>query len=95
MDKLIFKYRRLYFFIPGVNAITTPWGVCYYSGDLTVRLVKHERKHWEQYNRIGKYKFVIVYCLEWLKLAIKHGAKQAYLMNKYEIEAREAENCLS
>jgi len=88
----VFKHKRLYFFLKDINAITMLWGVCYYSGTLTIKLIRHENKHWEQYNRIGKYKFVIFYCLEWLKLAIKHGSKQAYLMNKYEIEAREAEN---
>jgi hypothetical protein len=91
MPSLIFKYKKLPFFFKDINAITTPWGVCYYSETLTMQLIKHERKHWQQYQRIGKYKFVIVYCWEWFKLAIKHGTKQAYLMNKYEIEARQAE----
>lgn len=43
----------------------------------------HELKHVEQYRRLGTLKFIIKYLLE----SIRHG----YHNNKFEVEAREAE----
>lgn len=45
--------------------------------------LRHELKHIEQYKRYGFFRFIILYLLE----SIKSG----YTNNKYEIEAREAE----
>jgi hypothetical protein len=46
--------------------------------------VKHELLHVAQYRRFGKTGFLWRYFVEW----IKHG----YYNNRFEIEAREAEN---
>ena len=46
--------------------------------------VKHEYKHIEQFNRYGFYTFIWKYLLE----SIRNG----YYNNKYEIEARAAED---
>lgn len=46
-------------------------------------LLNHEKKHLEQIQRDGRFKFTVVY-LFWL---LKYG----YKMNPYEIEARAAE----
>ncbi len=45
--------------------------------------VKHELKHVEQYQQLGKLRFLIAYILEWFR----HG----YHKNKFEVEARAAE----
>ena len=45
--------------------------------------VRHELKHVEQYQRLGKINFLASYIAEWMR----HG----YHNNKFEIEAREAE----
>ncbi|MBL7741230.1 MAG: DUF4157 domain-containing protein [Chitinophagaceae bacterium] len=47
------------------------------------RWLRHELKHVEQFRRHGFGKFIISYLWEWLK--------NGYYNNKYEIEAREAE----
>lgn len=45
---------------------------------------QHELCHIEQFRRYGFFNFIFLYLAEW----VKHG----YHNNKYEIEAREAEN---
>ena len=45
--------------------------------------VRHELKHVEQYQRLGKINFLVAYIVEW----IRHG----YHNNKFEVEARKAE----
>jgi len=46
--------------------------------------VKHEMCHINQFKKHGYFTFIIKYLLE----SIKHG----YYQNKYEVEARQAEN---
>ena len=46
--------------------------------------VKHERCHIRQFEEYGSLKFILLYLIE----SIRRG----YYNNKYEIEAREAEN---
>lgn len=46
--------------------------------------VKHELKHVEQCKRMGLIKFLFAYCIESIKVG--------YTKNRFEIEAREAEN---
>lgn len=48
------------------------------------RWVRHELKHIEQFRQYGAFLFLWLYLIEW----IKHG----YTNNRFEIEAREAEN---
>ncbi len=48
------------------------------------RLLRHEAKHVEQYQRHGFFGFLIRY--------IKYHIRYGYLHNPMEIEAREAEN---
>ncbi|HXS56572.1 MAG TPA: hypothetical protein VN726_10645 [Hanamia sp.] len=48
------------------------------------RWVKHEMCHIEQFKQYGFFSFILKYLLE----SMKHG----YIHNKYEIEARNAEN---
>lgn len=48
------------------------------------RWVRHEMKHVEQFERYGWLRFAILYLVE----SIRHG----YFNNKFEQEAREAEN---
>ena len=45
--------------------------------------LRHELKHVEQYQRLGKINFLWQYLLEWLR--------KGYYQNKFEVEAREAE----
>ena len=47
------------------------------------RWVRHELKHIEQFQRNGFFRFIFLYLLE----SVRHG----YAHNKYEIEARQAE----
>jgi hypothetical protein len=47
------------------------------------RWLRHELKHVEQYQRYGSARFVFLYLREWMKAG--------YDNNKYEVEAREAE----
>jgi ABC-type polysaccharide transport system permease subunit len=49
--------------------------------------LRHELKHIQQYKHLGFINFLILYLLE----TIKHG----YYNNKFEIEARDAENDIS
>ena len=49
--------------------------------------LRHELKHIQQYQRLGFIIFLLLYFIE----TIKHG----YYNNKYEVEARTAENDLS
>ena len=48
------------------------------------RWVKHELKHIDQFRRYGYLNFVIRYLWE--------SFKKGYYMNRFEVEAREAEN---
>ena len=50
---------------------------------LNKQWVRHELKHIEQYKRLGYWHFIFYYLLE----TFKHG----YYNNKYEVEARQAE----
>jgi Domain of unknown function (DUF4157) len=52
-----------------------------FLGDL--RWVRHELAHVEQFRRYGFWKFICLYMAESLK--------KGYYLNKYEVEAREAE----
>lgn len=47
------------------------------------RLIKHEMKHWEQYQKMGFFKFYLFYA--WYSL------RYGYTNNPMEIEARKAE----
>ncbi|HLO80387.1 MAG TPA: DUF4157 domain-containing protein [Chitinophagaceae bacterium] len=47
------------------------------------RWVQHELAHVEQFRKYGFWRFIFLYLLESLK--------KGYFLNKYEIEAREAE----
>ncbi|MEA2036829.1 MAG: hypothetical protein U9O94_04935 [Nanoarchaeota archaeon] len=49
-----------------------------------LRLQRHELKHIEQIERLGRFRFVI----EYLYQSVRYG----YDKNKFEIEAREAAN---
>jgi hypothetical protein len=49
-----------------------------------IRWVKHELKHIEQFRQYGIARFLCLYLIEW----VKHG----YFNNRFEKEAREAEN---
>ena len=66
-------------------AIVMPWGVCYTRWTLPLwpEKQRHEEKHWEQYQRHGRIKFIILYLIE--------SIRKGYWDNKYEIEARDAE----
>lgn len=69
----------------GRIAICTPWRTIiilsrYISND---RLKRHEMSHAAQYERMGRWRFLAVYC--WY--ALRHG----YDQNPLEIEARQAE----
>ena len=46
--------------------------------------VKHELKHVAQYRQYGFVAFIVMYLLEWMK--------NGYYNNRFEVEAREAEN---
>ncbi len=48
------------------------------------RWVKHELKHIQQYQQLGKLRFVSLYFIEWLR--------KGYYNNRFEVEAREAES---
>ena len=67
----------------GATAITTPWGVCYYKSNMPDWLKRHEQKHWEQMNQLGKVRFLVEYFWE--------NITKGYRNNKFEIEARKAE----
>jgi hypothetical protein len=47
------------------------------------RWLLHELKHIEQFQRYGFTRFIFLYLLEWIK--------KGYRNNKYEVEARQAE----
>lgn len=47
------------------------------------RWVKHELCHIEQFRRYGFFRFIVLYLVE--------SARNGYVKNKYEIEARQAE----
>jgi hypothetical protein len=47
------------------------------------RWLQHELKHVEQFHRYGFTRFIFLYLWEWVK--------KGYENNKYEVEAREAE----
>lgn len=65
------------------TAITMPWGTCYHRTALTERLRRHERCHWKQFQRYGRFRFTALYLWE----SIWRG----YWANRFEIEARAAE----
>jgi hypothetical protein len=69
----------------GFRAITLPpFGIYALPEHIfSVRLARHEAKHWEQYQRMGAIKFYAVY----LWYSLKYG----YRNNPMEIEARKAE----
>jgi hypothetical protein len=70
----------------GFKGWTSFWNTIYYidrSSLLNPYLRKHELKHIEQINRLGRLRFFV----EYLWQNIKYG----YDNNKFEIEAREAE----
>ena len=68
-----------------MGAIVMPNGVCYVTLPLPLPLwlQRHEAVHWEQYNRHGRLLFVIMYLVELMR--------RGYWNNKFEIEARKAE----
>lgn len=78
---LILCYMRLC----GFRGWASFWGVIYIAPghEQDQRLIRHERKHLEQIERDGRWKFSLKY-LWWL---VHHG----YHNNPYEIEARAAE----
>lgn len=83
MKELVFKKVK---FLPlgnGATAITSPWGVCYYKGSIPEWLKRHERVHWKQMHRLGKFRFLFEYLMENIIVGYKN--------NKFEIEARQAE----
>lgn len=69
----------------GYSAICTPWRTIIvlerYVGDK--RLLRHEMAHAAQYERMGRWRFLLAYF--WY--ALRHG----YDQNPLEIEARHAE----
>ena len=67
----------------GATAITTPWGVCYYKGQMPDWLKRHEEVHWKQMHELGKVRFLIEYFWE--------NITKGYKDNKFEVEARKAE----
>lgn len=67
----------------GFSAITMPWGTCYHRSALTGRLRRHERCHWQQYQRYGRFRFALLYLWESLR--------RGYWANRFEVEARAAE----
>ena len=67
----------------GAVAMVLPCGVCYLTIPLNDRLERHERKHWEQYQRLGTVRFLLTYA--WFTL------RYGYRDNPFEIEARRAE----
>lgn len=61
-----------------------PWGIYILAEHLgSQRLIRHEQAHWEQYQRLGWWRFVWAY----LTGLIRHG----YWNHPMEIEARRAE----
>jgi len=66
------------------KAITIPYmGIYIIEGFESAALIRHERKHEEQINRLGAIRFVISY---WY-FCFKFG----YYLNPFEVEARAAE----
>ena len=49
-----------------------------------VKFLRHELKHVEQYQQLGRGRFLFLYLLE----TLRHG----YYKNKFEVEARKAES---
>ena len=64
---------------------TSLWGDIYFvpGFEQDVGLVRHERKHLEQMIRDGK----LIYMVKYLYWNVRYG----YLLNPYEIEAREVQ----
>jgi hypothetical protein len=50
------------------------------------RWLRHELKHIDQFNQYGRFRFLFLYLTEWIK--------NGYTNNRFEIEARKAENDL-
>ncbi len=66
---------------------TSYWNIIYYRSSedkANRRLRRHELKHIEQIASLGKFRFTI----EYLYQSIRYG----YLNNKFEVEARAAED---
>ncbi len=59
------------------------WGVDTATFLKSRRWVRHELKHVEQYNRLGKWIFLKEYLTEWVL--------KGYKNNRFEVEARQAE----
>lgn len=80
---LIRKYMNFW----GFDGLATPWNTIYYKDAVAMsnkRLVRHEKKHIEQMDRDGKFKYMLLYNWYWLTVG--------YEKNPYEVEARKAEN---
>lgn len=61
-----------------------PFGIYLLPEKMTdERLIKHENKHWEQYQNMGFFKFYVMY--------LYYSAKFGYFNNPMEVEARNAE----
>jgi len=70
----------------GYRGWTSFWNTIYYLDDKSMeskRVKKHELKHIEQIERLGRFRFTI----EYLYQSVRYG----YNNNKFEIEARKAE----
>lgn len=69
-----------------IYAITTSKDVCRYSclkENISEQMKRHEEVHKKQFKKYGWFKFILLYCLEYVK--------NGYHDNKFEIEARKAE----
>jgi hypothetical protein len=71
--------------VTGFHGITLPpWGIYILVEYLaSERLVRHEKAHWFQYQRMGAVRFYLTYIWGW----VRHG----YRNHPMEIEARNAE----
>jgi hypothetical protein len=57
-----------------------------------IALIAHELAHCEQYQKHGTWRFRLMYLWSWLVNLLRHSSfEQAYLLNRFEIEARAIE----
>jgi hypothetical protein len=71
---------------PGwVDAYTFGKTIYLRNSGISKSLMRHEKKHVEQYARYGKFVFVVVYLWQWMKCRFR------YSQIPLEVEAREAE----
>lgn len=89
MDKYNHWLGRLFslIFYNGKPYAVTLGQTTYYSGpstDVSPQWRRHEDEHKKQWARHGKVRFLIKY--------LWYLVTKSYIMNPYEIEAREAEN---